>query len=70
MTCIWTDVVLMSASTGKELTCESTSQLYVQGASSLCSKALNELTLENVEWQCVTASQFRFTCTSVGDLQV
>lgn len=70
MTCIWTDVVLMIAWTGKELTCESTSQFYVQSASSLCSKALNELTLENDKWQCVTASQFRFTHASVGDLQV
>lgn len=56
--------------TAEELKCESTSQIYVWGASSLCSKALDELIWENVKWQSVTASQFRFTHAYVGDLQV
>lgn len=56
--------------TREELKCESMSQLYALGHSSLCSEAFDELIWENVKWRGTTAFQFRFTNASVQVLQV
>lgn len=56
--------------TPEELKCESMSQLYAWGHSSLCSEAFDELIWENVKWRGMTAFQLRFTNASVQVLQV
>ncbi len=56
--------------TPEELKCESMSQLYAWGHSSLCSEAFDELIWENVKWRGMTAFQFRLTIAFVQVLQV